>query len=277
MSATDTAGDGAWDGRRGGAQPGLRQRVLVTGASRESGIGAAVAAAHAARGAAVAVHCRADTAAGEAVVAKLPGEGHLTVTGDLADPGQVARVVGEAVEGLGGIDVLVNNSGIYIEHPIAGTSYEEWQSLWRRHIDVNLIAAANTSWCVVDHLLHRPQGPAGGRIVMIGSRGGYRGEPHVPAYGASKAGLHSLAQSLAVALAPHRIAVAALAVGFTRTDLTADLLEDPEASRAVLAQHPLGRVADPSEIASAVAWFTSPEAEWATGAVLHLNGASYLH
>ncbi|MET9297168.1 SDR family oxidoreductase [Streptomyces sp. NPDC003077] len=254
-----------------------RQRVLVTGASRETGIGAAVARAHAARGAAVAVHCRADTAAGEAVAAKLPGSGHLTVTGDLGDPEQVARVVQEAVDGLGGLDVLVYNSGMYVEHPVTRTTYSEWQSLWRRHLDVNLLGAAHTAWCVVDHLMRRPEGPAGGRIVMIGSRGAYRGEPRTPAYGASKAGLHALAQSLAVDLAPHRIAVTALAVGFTRTDLTAGLLDDPETHEAVLAQHPLGRVADPSEIAAAAAWFTSAEAEWATGAVLHLNGGSYLH
>ncbi|GHF58660.1 NAD-dependent epimerase [Streptomyces mashuensis] len=254
-----------------------RQRVLVTGASRPAGIGAAVAAALAERGAAVAVHARADTRAAEAVAGRLPGEGHVAVTGDLTDADTVARVVAEAVEGLGGVDVLVSNSGIYREHPVTSTSYVEWQAMWRRHLDVNLVAAANAAWCVVDHLLHRPEGPAGGRIIMIGSRGAYRGEPRVPAYGASKAGLHALAQSLAVALGPHRIAVAALAVGFTRTDLTADLLDDPSAAEAVLAQHPLGRVADPAEIASAVAWFASPAAEFATGAVLHLNGGSYLH
>ncbi|MFI9722597.1 SDR family NAD(P)-dependent oxidoreductase [Streptomyces sp. NPDC052396] len=254
-----------------------RPRALVTGASRETGIGAAVATALAARGAAVAVHCRADTKAGEAVVQGLPGDGHFTVTGDLSDPQTVSRVVGEAVDGLGGLDILVNNSGIYLEHPIATTPYDQWQRMWRRHLDINLLAAANTAWCVVDHLLHRPEGPAGGRIIMIGSRGAYRGEPDVPAYGASKAALHALAQSLAVSLGPHRIAVAALAVGFTRTDLTTGLLDDPATARSVLAQHPIGRVADPAEIASAVAWFTSPEAEFATGAVLHLNGASYLH
>ncbi|MEV5509959.1 SDR family NAD(P)-dependent oxidoreductase [Streptomyces orinoci] len=254
-----------------------RPRALVTGASRPTGIGAAIATALAARGAAVAVHCRTDTEAGEAVTRSLPGDGHLTVTGDLTDPGTVSRVVEEAIDGLGGLDILVNNSGIYREHPIGTTSYAQWQRMWQDHLNVNLLAAANTTWCVVNHLLHRPEGPAGGRIIMIGSRGAYRGEPDVPAYGAGKAGLHALAQSLAVSLGPHRIAVAALAVGFTRTDLTAPLLDDPATARFVLAQHPLGRIADPAEIASAVAWFTSPEAEFATGAVLHLNGGSYLH
>ncbi|WP_327392580.1 MULTISPECIES: SDR family oxidoreductase [unclassified Streptomyces] len=260
-----------------GTSTGPRRRVLVTGASRAKGIGAAVAAVHAERGDAVAVHCRADTAAGEAVVASLPGEGHALVTGDLGDPESVARIFDEAVTALGGVDILVNNAAVHIEHPIATTPYAEWCALWERTVNVNLLGAAHLSWCFARHLLDRPEGPAGGRLVMVGSRGGYRGEPEVPAYGASKAGMHALSQSLAVALGPHRIAVAAIAPGFTRTDLTEELLEGPEGKR-IVAQHPIGRIAEPRDIAEAVAWFTtdSPGAEWATGAVLDLNGASYL-
>ncbi|NSC22880.1 SDR family oxidoreductase [Streptomyces albus subsp. chlorinus] len=255
-----------------------RRRVLVTGASRPTGIGAAIAAVHAERGDAVAVHCRADQDAGKAVLAGLPGDGHTLVTGDVGDPEQVPRIFADAVAGLGGVDVLVNNSAVHIEHPIATTSWEEWQQLWRRTLDVNLLGAAHLSWCFAHHLLERPEGPVGGRLVMVGSRGAYRGEPDVPAYGASKAGMHALAQSLAVALGPHRIAVAAVAPGFTRTDLTQPLLDGPEGP-GIVAQHPIGRVAEPRDVAEAVAWFTAatPGAEWATGAVLDLNGASYLH
>ncbi|UKY49505.1 SDR family NAD(P)-dependent oxidoreductase [Streptomyces inhibens] len=254
----------------------MSRRVLVTGASRADGIGAAIAAAHAARGDRVAVHARADTAAGEAVAAALPGTGHTTVTGDLADPRRTREVFEAAEAALGGVDILVNNSAVHREQPIATQSYDDWQEVWRHTLDVNLIAAANLSWCFVRHLLDRPGGSTGGRIVMVGSRGGYRGEPDFPAYGASKAGMHALAQSLAVALGPHRIAVAAVAPGFTVTGLTAELLHGPE-GKDILAAHPLGRVADPAEIAAAVAWLTSEEAEWATGAVLDLNGGSYLH
>ncbi|GAA2637998.1 SDR family oxidoreductase [Streptomyces axinellae] len=255
-----------------------RRRLLVTGASRAKGIGAAVAAVHAERGDAVAVHCRADKAAGESVVASLPGKGHALVTGDLGDPESAARIFDEAVAALGGVDILVNNAAVHVEHPITTTPYAQWCALWERTLNVNLLGAAHLSWCFARHLIDRPDGPAGGRLVMVGSRGGYRGEPEVPAYGASKAAMHALAQSLAVALGPHRIAVAALAPGFTRTDLTEDLLDSPEGEH-IVAQHPIGRVAEPRDIAEAVAWFTSdsPGAEWATGAVLDLNGASYLH
>jgi NAD(P)-dependent dehydrogenase (short-subunit alcohol dehydrogenase family) len=209
-------------------------------------------------------------------VAALPGDGHTVVTADLAYPGAATDMVETAISELGGIDILVNNSAIYVEHPIATTSYAEWQTIWRRTLDINLLGAASVTWCVVNHLLNRPEGPCGGRILMVGSRGAYRGEPQVPAYGASKAGMHSLAQSLAVDLAPHGITVTAIAPGFTRTDLTAPLLDSTEAEN-ILAQHPLGKVARPEDIAAAAAWLTLPEAEWATGAVLDLNGASYLH
>jgi NAD(P)-dependent dehydrogenase (short-subunit alcohol dehydrogenase family) len=249
------------------------RRALVTGGSR--GVGAAVAAALAAAGHVVAVHCRAETAAAELVAAALPGRGHTVVSGDVADPGQVQAFVAAAVAALGGIDVLVNNAGVYFEQPISSTSYAEWQDGWRRMIGINLYGPANVAWCVTDHLLHRPEGPAGARIITVGSRGAYRGEPTAPAYGASKAAVHSLTQSLAVALAPHGIAAAAVAPGFVRTDMTRSLLAG-QAGDVIRAQSPLGRVAEPEEIAAAVAWLASPGAQWASGAVLDLNGASYL-
>ncbi|WP_326560608.1 SDR family NAD(P)-dependent oxidoreductase [Micromonospora sp. NBC_01796] len=249
------------------------QRALVTGGSR--GVGAAVATALAQAGYTVAVHCRADTTEADAVAAGLPGLGHAVVAGDLADPDRARSVVTAAVEALGGVDLLVNNAGRYVERPITETSYADWQANWREILDVNLHGTANVTWCVVHHLLERPEGPAGGRIVNIGSRGAYRGEPNAPAYGASKAGVHSLTQSLAVDLAPHGIGVAAVAPGFIRTEMVASML-DGAAGDPIRAQSPFGRVAEPAEIAAAVAWLASPEAVWASGAVLDLNGASYL-
>jgi NAD(P)-dependent dehydrogenase (short-subunit alcohol dehydrogenase family) len=246
------------------------QRALVTGGSR--GVGAAVSARLAAAGVAVAVHCRADTATAEALVEQLPGSGHIVVTGDIADPRQVQAFVGESVAGLGGLDILVNNAGIHTDQPIAATSYEEWQSGWRRVIDVNVHGTANVTWCFVDHLRGRG---AGGRIINIGSRGAYRGEPDAPAYGASKAAVHAMAQSLAVSLAPHDITVAAVAPGFVRTDMTGSLLSGPRGD-GIRAQSPFGRVAEPEDVASAVAWLALSDAQWASGAVIDLNGASYL-
>ncbi|MFG1946757.1 SDR family NAD(P)-dependent oxidoreductase [Nonomuraea sp. NPDC048826] len=241
--------------------------VLVTGASR--GIGRAVAAAFAARGDRVAVHHRGSPALAAALLDDLPGEGHVTVQADLADPEAVRRAVDEAATALGGVDVLVNNAGVFLHHPVTDLGYEEWQAAWRQTLDLNLVGAANTTWCALRHM------PRGGRVVNVSSRGAFRGEPDSPAYGASKAGLNALTQSLAVALAPKGIAVTAVAPGFVETDMTNEHLKPPRGDE-IRAQSPFGRVARPEEIAAAVVYLASPEAEWASGTIVDLNGASYL-
>jgi 3-oxoacyl-[acyl-carrier protein] reductase len=248
----------------------VSRAVLVTGGSR--GIGTAIARAFAARGDRVAVHYREAAGAAGAVRDSLPGSGHLAVQADLADAEAVRAMVDAAADGLGGLDVLVNNAGIYLDHPVLGTSYEEWQAAWRATLGVNLTGAANATWCAVRHMT---AGGRGGRVVNVGSRGAYRGEPAHPAYGASKAGLHAFGQSLAVALAPHGITVAAVAPGYVETDMTAGELATP-AGDVIRAQSPFGRVATPEEVAAAVVYLASPEAAWSSGAVLDLNGASYL-
>jgi 3-oxoacyl-[acyl-carrier protein] reductase len=243
----------------------------VTGGSR--GIGAAIARAFAERGDRVAVHCRDAVATAEVVRDSLGGDGHIVVRADLAVPAEVRAMVDAAAAGLDGLDVLVNNAGIYLEHPVLGTSYEEWQAAWQATLGVNLIGAANVTWCAVQHMT--ASGQRAGRIVNVGSRGAFRGEPTHPAYGASKAGLQAFGQSLAVALAPHGITVASVAPGFVATDMTAELLATAVGD-AIRAQSPFGRVATVEEIAAAVVYLASPEAEWVSGAVLDLNGASYL-
>jgi NAD(P)-dependent dehydrogenase (short-subunit alcohol dehydrogenase family) len=256
-----------------GNVPAVVTCSLVTGASR--GIGAAVAQALAAAGHRVAVHAGRDTASAKRVRDALPGSGHVVVTGDLTAADECARVVAEVLDGLGDLDVLVNNAGVFTAHPIDATDYTDWQRAWRQTLEVNLVAAANLAWLTVDHLLHRASGPAGGRLISIGSRGAYRGEPDTPAYGASKAALHALAQSLAVALAPHGIISAAVAPGFVDTDMARAVLEGPNGP-AVRAQSPFGRVAKPAEIAATVAWLATDAPEWISGTVLDVNGASYL-
>jgi len=241
--------------------------VLVTGASR--GIGRAVAVAFGASGDRVAIHHRDSAELAESLRASLPGDGHVVVRADLADPAGVQAMVEAAASALGGIDVLVNNAGVYTPHPILDTSYPDWQEQWRRTIDTNLIGAANVTWCAVRHM--KP----GARIVNVSSRGAFRGEPGQPAYGASKAGLNALGQSLAISLAPHGIAVATVAPGYVATDMTNEHLKPPRGDE-IRAQSPFRRVADPEEIAAAVHWLASPEAEWASGSILDLNGASYL-
>ena len=243
----------------------------MTGGSR--GIGAAIARAFAERGDRVAVHCRDAVAVAEVVRDSLDGDGHVVVRADLAVPAEVRAMVDAAAAGLDGLDVVVNNAGIYVDHPVLGTSYEQWQAAWQATLGVNLVGAANVTWCAVQHMT--ASGRRAGRIVNVGSRGAFRGEPTHPAYGASKAGLHAFGQSLAVALAPHGITVASVAPGFVATDMTAELLATA-AGDAIRAQSPFGRVATVQEIAAAVVYLASPEAEWVSGAVLDLNGASYL-
>jgi 3-oxoacyl-[acyl-carrier protein] reductase len=249
---------------------GSGRAVLVTGGSR--GIGAAVARAFAAAGDRVAVHYGRNADMAEAVAAALPGDGHAVVGADLADPGAVRAMVDDAAGRLGGLDVLVNNAGIFEPHPITETTYDEWQQGWRDTLGVNLVGAANVTWCAVQHML---RGGRGGRIVNVSSRGAFRGEPGQPAYGASKAGLIAFGQSLARDLGPHGITVAAVAPGFTETDMAAEELTG-ERGAARRAESPLGRVSTPEEVAAAVLFLASPGATMATGAVLDVNGASYL-
>ena len=199
-----------------------QRAVLVTGASR--GIGRAVAEAFARQGDRVAVHHRGSTGlpgmagltgqvrAGQ-VLAELPGNGHTVVQADLADAEAVRKMVSQAHADLGGLDVLVNNAGVYVPHPVTDVSYQQWQDAWCETLAVNLTGAANVTWCAVQYMKE-----TGGRIVNVTSRGAYRGEPRHPAYGASKAALNSFGQSMARALAPLGIAVASVAPGYVETD-----------------------------------------------------------
>jgi NAD(P)-dependent dehydrogenase (short-subunit alcohol dehydrogenase family) len=198
---------------------------------------------------------------------------HSTARADLRDAEAARGMVAEAVAELGAIDVLVNNAGVYIGHPLTEVSYAEWQAAWRETFDVNVFGAANVSYCVARHMISSGNG---GRIVNVGSRGAYRGEPRHPAYGASKAALHSFGQSLAVYLAPHGIGVASVAPGFIMTQRQAALLHSAQ-GEAIRSQSPFDRVGTAAEVAQAVVYLASEAAIWASGTVLDLNGASYLH
>jgi 3-oxoacyl-[acyl-carrier protein] reductase len=243
--------------------------VLVTGAAR--GIGRAVAEAFAGQGDRVAVHYGSSAGQAAGLLARLPGAGHLAVQADLADPAAVHRMVDEAAAALDGLDVLVNNAGVFVPHPVTGLSYAQWQAAWQHTLAVNLTGAANVTWCAVQHMIRG----GGGRIVNVSSRGAFRGEPGQPGYAASKAGLNAFGQSLAQALAPHGIAVTGVAPGFVDTDMAASVLDGP-AGDGIRAQSPFGRVATAGEVAAAVLYLASPQAEWASGTILDLNGASYL-
>jgi len=243
--------------------------VLVTGASR--GIGRATARMFAHHGARVIVHYHANRSAAEETLRSLDSGNHVLLSADLRDPDEVVRFVASAVEAAGGIDILVNNAGIYQEHPVHEVSYAEWQDSWERVLGTNLIGPANLIHQVVPHMLKR----GGGRIVNVSSRGAFRGEPKGPAYGASKAGLNALGQSLAKALGGMGIYVFTVAPGFVETDMSKKELQSPE-GEFIRRESPLGRVARPEEVAWSILTLAAPGSEFMTGCVVDVNGASYL-
>ena len=247
----------------------MSRAVLVTGASR--GIGRAIAVAFAALGDRVAVHYGSSGEEAQRTAASLAGGGHATVQADMADAEQVRRAVDVAAEELGGLDVLVNNAGVFLAHPPLTTSYEDWQATWSRVLAVNLVGAANATFCAVPHLV----ASGGGAVVNVSSRGAFRGEPNCPAYGASKAGMNAFGQSMALALAPHGISVGTVAPGFVQTDMARPSLEGASGD-AIRAQSPFGRVARPEEVAAAVVWLASEDSRFSSGTIIDVNGASYL-
>lgn len=240
-------------------------RVLVTGAS--GGIGAAICAALAARGANVVLHHHSGRAAAQATLRRLAGAGHELVQADLTDPRAIERLWRDADERTS-IDAVVNNAGIYPNHPPLATEYAAWTAAWQRTLALNLTGAAHLAYCAARAMAER----GGGRIVSVSSRGAFRGEPAAPAYAASKAGLNAFSQSLAKALAPKGVCVFVVAPGWVSTARVATVIEDP----AVIADQPLGRVATPEEVAQVVAFCVLDAPPAMTGAILDVNGASYL-
>jgi NAD(P)-dependent dehydrogenase (short-subunit alcohol dehydrogenase family) len=277
------------------SDPGAGRTALVTGASR--GIGSAIAQGLAARGVRIALHYHTNDAAAVATCAELDGEGHLLCKADLADAAATARLWHETTTALGAIDILVNNAGLFLEHPPLSTEFDAWTAAWTQTLAANLLGPANLSLLAAQAMVARPSrdampdgaldhGGAGthgllhrswgrGRIVNISSRGAFRGEPDAPAYGASKAGLNALSQSMAKALAPSGVYVYCLAPGFVATDMAASVLEGP-AGVDILAQHPLGRIATPEEIARTAVYCALDAPAAMTGSIIDLNGASYL-
>ncbi len=255
----------------------LRLTALVTGASR--GIGRAIARALAARGVRVVLHYHTNRDAAEEARAQLAGNGHLLCAADLGDAAATARLWSEIAPTVGRIDLLVNNAGLFTDHPPLTTDFAAWEAEWRRTIGTNLLGPANLSLLAAQAMAAQPelQDPSWGRgrIVNISSRGAFRGEPDSPAYGASKAGLNSLSQSLAKALAARAVYVYCLAPGFVETDMAAGHLAGPGGAD-ILAQHPLGRITLPDEVARTAVFCALDAPAAMTGSIIDVNGASYL-
>ena len=237
--------------------------AVVTGGAR--GIGAATAAALAGAGARVVI-ADVEREAGRATARDLRCE---FVEADVSRAPDVDALMRAAAERLGGLDVLVNNAGIVLARSTLDTSEEEWD----RVLAVNLKGAWLCARAAAPLMARR----GGGSIVNVASNAGLVGFPNAAAYCASKGGLVHLTRAMALDLAPLGIRVNAVCPGHTRTPMAESFVAaqaDPEAFLAdfVGRQHPLGRMAEPEEIARSIRFLASDDASFVTGAVLPTDG-----
>ena len=241
--------------------------ALVTGGSR--GIGRAVCVLFGHLGARVAVAYARDDAAAQETVAAVQNAGTdaIALKADLGDRGGPERVVQQAEDGLGPLDILVVNHGIWKRAPIASMTGEEWDETLRVNLGSARAVTAEVSRRMV------PRGA--GTMVLVASTAGQRGEGGHSHYAAAKGGLIAFGKSLAKELGPSGIRVNVVAPGWVQTDMTRDALKTPE-GRVVVDAIPLGRVARPEEIAGPVAFLASDLASYMHGHVLSVNGGSLM-
>jgi NAD(P)-dependent dehydrogenase (short-subunit alcohol dehydrogenase family) len=230
------------------------RNILITGTSR--GIGKAIFA----------------SLGGHNIVGHSSRGGDGAIAADLDQPGAAEALWAEALERLGGrIDVLVNNAGVFEAAPI-DMAHAEWVQGWERTMRVNLTASAELCRLAVTHF--RDNG--GGRIVNIASRAAYRGDsPQHWHYAASKAGMVGMTKSIARGYAAEGILAFAVCPGFTASDMVEDYLAS-RGGQQITADIPLGRVATADEVAETVRWLATDAPASSTGAVIDVNGASYV-
>lgn len=228
----------------------MSRSVLVTGGNR--GIGLAIAQAFAAQGDKVAVTHRGSGAP----------DGLYPVCCDVTDSGQVAAAFDEVTRVQGPVEVLVSNAGITNDALLLRMSEEQFT----RVLDANLTAAYRVAAKAARGMLRARWG----RMVFVSSVVGLSGGAGQANYAASKAGLVGFARSVARELGSRNITANVVAPGFVATDMTATLAEERQAE--ILGQIPLGRMADPVEVAAAVTWLASDAAGYVTGAVIPVDG-----
>jgi 2-deoxy-D-gluconate 3-dehydrogenase len=238
--------------------------ALVTGASR--GIGRAIAETYADAGADVAILARDAAALGE-VAARVEAAGRraLVLTCDVTDPEAVGAAVARTVEELGRIDVLVNNAGgNSFSMPLSGMRFSGWEKTMR----LNLDSVVHVTQAVLPGMLERRSGV----IVNVSSVAGLQGAPLMSHYGAAKAALISLTQSLALETAWAGLRVNALVPGWVETDLTDFLRASDDAEAAALARVPMARWGQVAEIAQPALFLASDASSFMTGQALVVDG-----
>jgi 3-oxoacyl-[acyl-carrier protein] reductase len=241
--------------------------ALVTGGSR--GIGRAVARALAAAGAGVAINYHRDENASSSLVEEVRAGGGeaMALAADVSDAREAARLVRDVLAAWQRLDVLVLSAGIWEEDEAGAGSLATWE----RAIAVNLRGAFLVTDAAIPHLEK-----VGGSIVFVSSTAGQRGEARHSAYAATKGALISYTKSLAMELGPRGIRVNCVAPGWVETDMTREALADREARREIEKAIPLGRVAQPADVAGPVLFLVSDLARHVQGEVVNVNGGSVL-
>lgn len=247
-----------------------KKTVLVTGASR--GIGRAILEICHAAGANVVLHYGRSAEAAEAIAAELGADRCRTVQGELADLDDLKRLWQAAVSWKGRVDVLVNNASIRMDLELDETD-EKWDAAWHQVLDVNLVAPAHLCRMAVRHFREK----GGGSIVNIASRPAFRGDtPTCPHDGAAKGGLVSLTRQIARHYGSDGVRAFVVAPGIIETDQASDFFA-VSGRGSWLTEIPAGRFGKPTDIANIVAFLASGLADYATGATIDVNGASYVH
>ncbi len=240
------------------------RRALVTGGA--TGIGRGIALGLAAAGADVAITYRSHRPEETLEQIEALGVRSASLEADFAnlDQAAAADLIGRAIDGLGGLDILVNNAGIIHRE----ASVEMALADWRRVLAVNLDAVWLLAQAAGRHMVEQRSG----KIVIVSSVLGSQGGLQVPAYTSSKHAIIGLTRALCNEWAPYGVNVNAIAPGYTATDNTQALRDDPERSRALLARIPAGRFADAAEMAGAVVFLASDAASYCHGSVVTVDG-----
>ena len=247
------------------------RRALVTGAS--SGIGKATALRLAGDGASVCVnyYSEHEQADADAVVSAIAGAGGTAFSwrADVGSEEDVVAMVGQTIERLGGVDLLVNNAGIEKQVPTLEMSLAVWNAVLQTNLTGTFLCTREAGRWMVDH--------GGGVIVNMSSVHEYIPWPGFAHYCASKAGVKLFSQTVAKELAPKGVRVVNIAPGAIETPINKFVLDDPEALRGVIGEIALGRMGKPEEVAATVSWVASDEGAYVTGTTIVIDGGISLY